>query len=802
MQTLSQDLRYGMRTFAKAPGFTIVAVLTLGLGIGANTVIFSVVNAVLLRPLPYPNHDRLLRIEEFHPGGSNGNATFATFLDLQRQSKTVENLAAFRPWTFNITGEGNPEQVEGALVSANFFKALDTQTFLGRSIRAEDDQPGGDNYVAVLSYSLWRSRYAGDQGIVAKTITINSHKYSVIGVMPRDFNYPERSKMWCPLVPGGDLHDNRRAHLLSVIADLPRGSSPARVQGELAAFASQVDKQNPGVDPGLGMTSASLKKIMVAPVRPALIVLMFAVGLLLLIACANVANLLLVRASARRKEIAIRFALGASRSRLAQQMFTENVLLATLAGFVGLGLAFWSLSFLVAVSGENIPRLAETSLDWRVLGFALLASLLTGVLFGTAPAIMGANFDLNPALKKGASVGRCGKRGGTTQALVVIQFALAMVLLVGAALLGGSLLRLLRVNLGFNTENLLTLECFLPPDEYPEFATKDAVVLREMLERIRRVPGVRAAALVNSLPIEGGVDTDFVLGDRPAPPAGSEPDADIGAVDPDYFRTMGIPLLAGRGFTEQDATSPLRVAVINITMARAFWPHESPLGKRLTMKDWGPPLAGTIIGVVGDVRADGLDAAVRPMIYWPYFQFPQNFNAFVIRAGSDPLKLTSSLKNAIWSVRRNQPIARVRTMDQILSESLLRRRLYTILLEVFAGAAVLLAAVGIYGVISYGVSQRTNEIGIRLALGAKPGDVMALVIGQGTRVAMAGVALGIIASYGLTRRLTSVLFGVSATDPLTFACVAILLTVIALIACYIPARRAMHVDPMVALRDE
>jgi predicted permease len=802
VESLLQDLRFGLRMLRKSPGFTAVAVLTLALGIGANTAIFSVVSAVLLRPLPYPNHDRLLRIEETHPDGLSANMTFATFLDLQRASKTVENPAAFRPWSFNITGQGDPEQVEGALVSSNFFPALGSKPYLGRTIRVEDDQPGGDNRVAVLSYALWRRRYGADRGIVGKSITVNAEKFSVIGVMPPDFDYPANSELWCPLVPGGELRNNRRAHLLAVIADLPRGGPLGSVQGELSVLARRIDTQNPGVDPGLGITVVTLKKSVVAPVRPALVLLIFAVALLLLIACANVANLLLARSAGRRKEMAIRFAMGAGRARLARQLLTESVLVAGLGGLLGLSFASWGLNFIIAQNGVDIPRLAETSLDWRVLAFTLLISLATGLLFGLAPIVLGIKFDLNSSLKEGISAGTGATRHGTSHALVVVQFAMAMVLLAGAGLLGGSFVRILRVNPGFNTNNLLALQFFLSPVEYPEFAVKDAVVVREMLERIRAVPGVRAAAVVNCVPIAGGVDTDFVLDDRPAPPPGGEPDADIRVIDPAYFRTMGIPLLAGRDFTDQETSNSAHVVIINETMARTFWPHESPLGKRLTMKDWGPPLTGQIVGVVGDVKPDGLDATVRPMIYWPYFQFPQNFNTFVVRAAGIPPGLVSALKSAIWTVDKRQPIARIQTMDAILAESLSRRRLYMILLGVFAGAALLLAAVGIYGVVSYSVSRRTHELGIRLALGAQRSDVLRMVLGQGTKLALWGVGIGVPAALGLARLMTSFLFGVSATDPLTFAGVAFGLTSIALLASYIPARRAMKVDPMDALRYE
>ncbi|HKW87146.1 MAG TPA: ABC transporter permease [Candidatus Acidoferrales bacterium] len=802
LEQLVQDSRYGLRMLRKSPGFTVVAVLTLAVGIGANTAIFSVVNAVLLRPLPYPNHDRLVRIEEMHAGEPGANLTYATFLDLARESRTLTNVAAFRAWSFNITGEGEPEQVVGALISGDFFGALGSKPYLGRLIRAEDDAPGGNNAVTVLSYALWSSRYGGDRSVLGKFITVNAEKYAVIGVMPPGFDYPEKSEIWCPLVAGGSFHANRRSHLLSVIGDLPQVENLSSAQGELGALASRIDSENPGVDPGLQLTAVSLKRSMVAPVRPALVVLTIAVGLLLLIACANVANLFLARAAARRKEIAIRSALGAGRTRLARQLFTESVLLATLGGAGGLMLAAWSLRFIVAINGEDIPRLGETALDWHVLGFTVAVSLLTGVLFGFAPAATGTKLDLNSSLKEGVAADTGATRRRASHALVVTQLALAMVMLVGAGLLGGSFARLLRVNPGFNAQNLLTLQVFLSPIEYPERATKIAVTLREMLGRIRALPGVRAAGLVNSLPITGGVGTDFVLHDRPAPPTGNEPDADIRVADPGYFRTMGIPLLSGRNFSEQDTSDSARVVIINETMARTFWPHESPLGKRLTMKDWGPPLDGEIIGVAGDVKTNGLDAAVLPMIYWPDSQFPTDFNTFVVRADGDPHALASAVKRAIWAVDKDQPITRVLTMDEILSDSQARRRLYLTLLAVFAGAALLVAAVGIYGVVAYDMSQRTHEIGVRMALGAQRGDVMRMVIGQGAALAAIGIVIGIGAAFGLTRLMATMLYGVNATDPLTFAGVAIALLLVALAACYIPARRAMRVDPMVALRYE
>jgi putative ABC transport system permease protein len=635
LEDLWQDIRFGLRMLRKNPGFTAVAVLTLALGIGANTAIFSVVSAVLLRPLPYPNDRQLVHIQEKHAGGSGVHFTFASYLDLERNSKTIENVAAYRPWTFNLTGNGEPEQVFGAQVSAHFFSALGTQPALGRLIDAADNQPGGDNRVAVLSHALWQSHFGGDREIIGKTTEVNRERYTVIGVMPPNFHLPDYAKLWCPLVPEGELRPNRRSHLLTAIGDLRRGELLTAVQSEMQAIAAQIEDQNPGIDPGLTINTVSLKDSIVAPVRPVLMTLSIAVGLLLLIACANVANLMLARGATRSKEIATRLALGAGRVRIACQLLTESALVGLLGGVVGFCVAWWGLRFIVALNGD-FPRFGEIHLDWRVLEFTLLLSIVTAVFFGLAPAVASLKLDLNASLKERVPSSHGASRRGISQPLVALQFALAMVLLVGASLLGHSFLRLLNVSPGFNTENLLTMQIFLPPVEFPEGDPKGAVVMKQVLERVRALPGARSVGLVSTLPISGGPDTDFVIQGRPAPPPKDEPEADIRIIDPEYFHVMKIPLRAGREFTEADSYQSARVMIINQTMAREFWPNESPLGQRVTMEDWGPPLTGEVIGVVGDTKSEGLDAEARPMIYWPYTQFPQNFNAFVIRSDGDP----------------------------------------------------------------------------------------------------------------------------------------------------------------------
>jgi len=803
LELLWQDFRFALRLLGKNPGFAAIAGLTLALGMGATTTIFSVVNSVLLRPLPYQNHDRLLRVEETHPGAPGSGVTFATYLDLQLEAKTIENTSAFREWVFNVTGGGEPEQVSGALISGNFFAALGSKPLLGKTVRPEDDQVGGNNRVVVLSYALWQSRFGADSKILGQTLKVNAEPFTVIGVMPPGFDFPQQSEMWCPLVPGSDLHNNRRAHLLTVLADLKRGESMGSVQGELTAFAESVEKRNPGVDdPSLTVTAVALQKSLVAPVRPALVILHSAVGLLLLIACANVANLLLARTTARRKEIAVRLALGASRARLAMLLLTESVFLSVLGGAVGLLIAEAGLTFIRAQDNEDLPSFTEINLDWHVFAFAFGVSILSGLIFGLAPARAGAKLDLNAPLKEGNWEPAGASLRLSNGTLTVLQFGLATILLAGAGLLGSSLVRVLRVNPGFNPEHVLTLQVFLSPVEYPEGDSKGALVLHEMLERVRALPGVRSAGVVNALPITGGPSTEFVIEGRPAPRLGDEPGADIRVADPGYFPAMSIPLIAGRVFTEHDNAGSARVVVINETLARKFWPDENPVGKRITMKDWGPPLTGEIVGVVGDVKGNGLDAAVGPMIYWPYYQFGQIFNHMVVRTDGDPLRLASAVKSQIWSVDKDQPVSRIQTMDQILSASVARRRLYVVLLGVFAWIALLLAATGIYGVVSYSVTQRTREIGIRVALGAERVDVLRLILAQAAKLALAGEVIGFLVALGLTRLMASMLFGIGAADPLTFASVAILLTAVALAACYIPARRAMRVDPMVALRYE
>ena len=802
MGALLQDLRYAARMLMVKPGFTAIAVITLALGIGANTMIFSVVNSVLLNPLPFPESSRLVRLSERH-ANYTGNVTYASFHDLGDETASLENISGARFWSDNITDGGEPEQVSIMLVSANFFSALGVPPQIGRTFLRDEDGPGRDN-VVVLSHALWQRRYGGDPGLVGKTIRFGSRDLTVLGVMPSGFQssilFSGQYDLWAPLSASGSLRDNRRSHLLAVIARLKPQATIMQAESEMASIAAGIEQNNPGVDdPDLGIAVEGLQDRIVAPMRPALLVLLCAVACVLLIACANVANLLLARSAAREKEMAIRLALGASRWRITRQVLTESALLGLAGGAAGLLLAVWGVDSIIALAPGNLPRIDEVRIDGRVLGFTVAASLLTGLLFGIAPALQLPRLSIHEVVKDGGRGSTGGRRRWLRHFLVVSEVAVALVLLIGAGLLINSFLRLQRVDRGFDARNLLTLNLTLSRYSTTE---QQIAFLRQILERTGETPGVRAVGLTSTLPLRGGPSTGFVIEDAPPVAQGDEPSADIRVVDSNYFRAMGIPLRAGRPFAETDSTTAPKVMVINEHMARRFWPGEDPIGKRVTMTDWGPPLSGEIVGVVGDVKAGGLDSETRPMIYWAYPQFPVIFDSLVVRTEGDPLNIVGAIKSQIWSIDPHQPVASVATMEQVLANSVAARRFNMVLIGAFAALALALSALGIYGVISYTVSQRTHEIGIRVALGARGSHVLRLVVGQGMALALAGVGVGLAAAAALTRLMSTLLFGVSPTDTPTFVAVAVLLSGVALAACIVPARRATKVDPMVALRYE
>ncbi len=801
METLWQDLRFGFRMLAKSPGFTAVAVLTLALGIGANTAIFSVVNAVLLRPLDYSDPDQLYVLWGHHPQIGREVASLPDFVDWREQNQSFEDLAAMSRRSMNLTGRGEAERVIGARVSASLFPLLRVETIRGRAFSPEEDRPGAER-VAILSHGLWQRRFGSDPAFVGETITLDGESYAVIGVAPPEFQFPGRVEVWIPLAMEVDPTE-RRGDFLLVLGRLKPGVTQEQAQAEMTTIAQRLEQQYPNSNTKWGIEIVSLHEQVVGNIRPALLVLLGAVGFVLLIACANVANLLLARAAAREKEIAVRAALGAGRGRLVRQLLTESLLVAIIGGALGLLLALWGIDILLALNPDDVPRLSGVGVDGWVLGFTLGISLLTGILFGLVPAVQISRPDLHESLKEGGRTSGGSLRHRTRHILVVAEVALALVLLIGAGLMIRSFDRLQRVSPGFNPENLLTMRISLPPAKYPE---RQHVLnfFDQLLERVRSLPGVQSASTIDNPYIGGGGNyLSFIVEGQPTPPLDQVVDAQVRSVTPGFHRMLGVPLLRGRSLTGQDGPGNRLVCVINETMARRYFPDRDPLGQRVAFDGPdGQPRWREIVGVVGDVRQGGLDAEPYPEILLPEAQRTIPAITLMVRTANDPHTLAGAVRGEVQAMDPDQPVYAVRTMDDIMKASVAQRRFNMLLLGSFAAVALLLAAVGIYGVISYSVSRRTHELGIRMALGAQPRDIFKLVVGQGMVLVVIGVGIGLAASFGLTRFLSSLLFEVSTTDPATFAGVSLLLAAVALLACYIPARRATRVDPLVALRYE
>jgi putative ABC transport system permease protein len=795
---------------AQKPGFAAAAVLALALGIGANSAIFSVVNAVLLRSLPYEEPNQLLIVQSTRrqDSGRSGSSSYPDFADLKSQNQVFDDMAAFRSKGLTLTGAGEPERLEGARVSASFFPLLGVKTSLGRTFLPEEDKPKAER-VVVISHGLWQRRFGGDANITGQSLTLDAQSYTVVGVLAAGFDFPieiEKADVWSPLALDGQLLEQRGAHFLKVIARLKPGVSPQTAQAEITTIATSLEQQYPEDDTDRIVTLYSLYDHLVGGIRPALLVLLGAVGFVLLIACSNVANLLLARAAARQKEIAIRMALGASRGRIVRQLITESLILAFIGGGAGLLLALWGVESLIALSPANLPRLSGIGVDGWVLGFTLLISVMTGIIFGLAPALKASRPDLNDALKeggRGSTEGFSGRR--LRNLLVVSEMALALVLLISAGLLIRSFLQLQQVNAGFDPANVLTMSVQLPESKY-EQGVQVSAFFEQTLERIAALPGVESAGGVTTLPLSGNnMRTTFTVQNRPAPVPGQEPLAQLRAVTPGYFRTLRIPLLRGEEFTENYKKDRPGRIIINDTMARRFFPDEDPIGLRLSIGlgiDDNDPTAWEIVGIVGDVRHASLDAEPIPEMYVPHSQQSWPFLTLVVRSSSDPMALAGPVRSQILALDNDQPVSGIRSMEGMVSASIAQPRFYLLLLSIFAALALVLAAVGIYGVLSYSVTQRMHEIGIRMALGAKQSDVIKLVVGQGMMLALVGVAIGLVSAFVFTRLMSSMLYGVSATDPVTFAALALLLTAVALLASYIPARRATKVDPMIALRYE
>jgi putative ABC transport system permease protein len=800
MRTLFQDLRYGARTLWKRPGFTLVAVLTLALGIGANTAIFSVVNAVLLKPLPYRDPARLVQVWEHkaREGGEQDTISPQNFEDWRAQSSSFEAMSAYEYESFVLTGAGEPERVVGIKASSAFVDVLGVRPALGRGFLPGEDAPGAGR-VAVLSERLWRRRFGGRADALGQSVTLNGLSHTVVGVMPADFSFPSpRLDVWVPSV---DLSRPRGDHFMFGVARLKDGVSLGQAQGELDVIARRLGEQYPDTNRNGGVLLVPLQEELVGGARTALLVLLGAVLFMLLIACVNVANLLLARSAARRREFAVRAALGASRTRLVRQLLTESMLLSLAGGGVGFLLAVWGVDLILAAGAGAIPRASEVGVDSRAFFFTLAASALTGLLFGLAPALNFSAPDVNGALKEGGRGASAGRRQARSQgALVVAEIALALVLLVGGGLLLKSYARLRGVDPGFDAGRVLTARLDLPEVRYGERASQ-ADFARRALERLRALPGVEAAGVVNDLPLSGSRSSrSFDLDGREQSPT---PQADYRKASPDYFRAAGIRLVRGRGFNEADDEAAPPVAVINEACARRYFAGEEPLGRRLIYSDGhGGQLKREVVGVVADVKHESLAAQREPEVYVPFAQHPQGSMFFALRTAADPQALAAPLRKAVLELDGDLPVYSVMTMQQRVDSSVAPQRFNALLVAVFACAALLLAGVGVFGVMSFLVAERTHEIGVRLALGAGRADILRLVAGRGLRLALAGVALGIPVALALTRAMTRLLYEVTASDPLVFAGIALLLTSVALLACLVPARRATKVDPMVALRYE
>jgi putative ABC transport system permease protein len=822
MDKFFQDVRYAVRMMIKKPGFAFVSITVLALGIGANTSIFSVVNSVLLRPLPFENPDQLVVIKSTNlaRGATDFGTSTPDFREWRKRNTAFHEMAAFATTSYNLSGTGEPERVEGAVVSANFFSLLGLRPALGRAFTNEEEI-FGNHRVALISHALWQRRFAAAD-VIDQAVTINGLPYTIVGVLPRGFSYPNPAvNLWTPLsIEPGSENDTRGNYWLSVIARLKPGVAIDQARSEMTSIMEKIDEETEGID-GMGASVTSLREETVGNVETVLWVLLAAVGFVLLIACANVANLMLARSSARQKEMAIRLSMGATRAQIIRQLLTESLLMGMTGGVIGVLIAMWGVDLLVSLSPQDLPRLAEIRPDAAVFAFTLAVSILTGAAFGIVPALHASRTDINSLLKEGARGSAGAQSNMVRNSIVALEVAVSLVLLVGAGLMMNSFYRLTRVDPGFKTDRTLSMLISLPPARYPEDKPELAIgFFDQLISRLRALPGVEAAGATTSLPLtNSGWGKLFWVEGRQRPASIDEvPIIQYSQVSANYFQTLSIPMLKGRAFDDRDGRDTPRVAIINETLAKEMFRGEDPLGKQVfpgVPEEMVPPgmlPAGfrfprfTVVGVVRDFRKQGITAQVRPEMYILHTQSAEGGTSgamyVALRASGDPVSLVGAIRAEVSSLDKEQPVAEVRTMDELLSNSLAQSRFAALLLGVFASVALLLAAVGIYGVIAYSVSQRTHEIGIRMALGAGSGDVLRMILTHGMRTVAAGIALGLIGSFAATRLMSSLLYEVTATDPVTFGAITALLSLVALVACWVPARRAMKVAPVIALRYE
>lgn len=806
MNTFLLDVNYGLRMLRKSPGFTLIAILALGLGIGANTAIFSVLNALLLRQLPYKDPERVVLVWEYNknrPRKKQNVVSPANFIDWKRQNGVFENIAAFMPNRMNLTGSGEPEEIPIQYITGDFFSVLGALPLAGRVANVADDKPGAPR-VVVLSYGLWQRRFGRDPSIVGRSILMNSRPAEVIGIMPQGFHFLNKeTEAWMPLALDFANHRQQTGRWMTTVARLKPGVSREQAQANMDALGLRLEQEYPRANKSWAVNVLPLREQLVGELRLALYVLFGAVGCVLLIACGNVANLLLARAASRQREIAIRASLGAGRGRVARQLLTESIILALLGGLVGVLLAQWGVAALVALSPKDLPLSKDISLDLTVLAFTVVLSMLTGLIFGFAPALAAARTDLTSSLKEGAR-STAGGSHWLRQGLIVAEVALTLLLLTGAGLLIRSFLRLQSVSPGVNVENLLTMRVLLQGADYQDSAKRTAF-FTEAIARTAAVPGVRAVSAVNFLPFTGlAAGTGFRIAGRPDPTPGDMSQTTVvRTVMPEYFSTMGIPRLHGRDFDALDNSpqAPLRF-IVNQAFATKHFAKDGPIGQRISVAMQRENPFGEIIGVVGDLPEGTLDSDPQPTVYYPHGKFGYNFMTFVVRSEGDPIRIAGPAAAAIRTLKGDQPVADVRTMKDWIGETLARNRFNMMLLAIFAALALTLAAVGLYGVLAYAVAERTRELGLRMALGARPANVLTLVMRQGIGLTLAGIVIGLGAALVVTRVLATLLFQVKPLDPVTFSGVAALMLVIASAAVYVPARRATKIDPLVALRYE